>query len=255
MSDDGGQLRDAGTQLRDAGTQLSHVARQLIHPGADLIDPGADLIHPNAKLANQRVIFRLPFEQKLDSSLEFLTSHQTPFSLFPALAGYSSVVARRGLRPFADIDKMPGDGRRRCHHRTHQVRAPAFALPPLEVAVGGRGAPFSAREHVRVHADAHAAARVAPFKSGVAEDLVQPFLLRLLFDHHRPGNHQSLFERARNMLTADHTRGQPKVLQARVGAGADEHAVERNIHHARSGGERHVLERARRGLAVHRVAE
>jgi hypothetical protein len=56
------KVREVTSQSSNVGTQLSHVVRQLIDP--------------DAELANQRVIFGLAFEQELNRSLEFISSHQ-----------------------------------------------------------------------------------------------------------------------------------------------------------------------------------
>ena len=57
------------------------------------------------------------------------------------------------------------------------------------------------------------------------------------------------------MLARHHACRQSQILQAPVGAGTDKNAVERDIRDARAGGERHVLQRAGRGLAIHRIRE
>ena len=75
------------------------------------------------------------------------------------------------------------------------------------------------------------------------------------FDLHGARNHQRFLQRLGDVLARHHARGQAQILQARVGAGADEDAVERNVGDARAGLERHVLERARRGLAVHGISK
>ena len=60
-----------------------------------------------------------------------------------------------------------------------EVRAPAAALAALEVAVGGRGAALARLQDVRVHAQAHRAAGLAPVEAGGAEDLVEALRLGL----------------------------------------------------------------------------
>src|SRR5581483_10187252 len=64
--------------------------------------------------------------------------------------------------PLADVDEVAGDRRRRGHGRADEVRAAALALAALEVAVRGGGAALPRLQHVRVHAQAHRAARLAP---------------------------------------------------------------------------------------------
>ena len=75
-------------------------------------------------------------------------------------------------------------GGRRDRHG-HQVRAPALALPALEVAVGRRRAALLRSELVGVHAEAHRAAGTAPLRTRVDEDLVEALLDRLVAHAHR----------------------------------------------------------------------
>src|SRR3954452_25519908 len=73
------------------------------------------------------------------------------------------------LAPVADVDEPALDGGRGRHLGRDEVRAPAAALAPLEVAVRGRGAALAGAERVRVHPQAHRAARAAPVEAGGAE--------------------------------------------------------------------------------------
>src|SRR4051794_34660243 len=91
------------------------------------------------------------------------------------IAGGGEVTGHRG---------RGGDARR------HEVGPAAGALPALEVAVGGAGAPLPRRQRVRVHPEAHRAARATPLGPGRGEDLIEAFLLRLLLDQHRAGHHE-----------------------------------------------------------------
>src|SRR5581483_6916084 len=65
------------------------------------------------------------------------------------------------LRERAHVDEVAGDGGGGGHLRRDQVRAPAVALPALEVAVRGGGAALAGLELVGVHAEAHGAAGLA----------------------------------------------------------------------------------------------
>src|SRR5690348_3353343 len=76
---------------------------------------------------------------------------------------------------FAHVDEMSGDGGGGGHDRADEMRAAVFALAALKVAVAGAGAAFVRRQNVGVHADAHAAAGIAPLESGGTENLVEPF--------------------------------------------------------------------------------
>src|SRR3974390_2469373 len=81
----------------------------------------------------------------------------------------------RGSAPVADVDEVARDCRRSRHRRRHEVRAALEALATLEIAVRGRGAPLLRLQLVRIHRKAHRAARLAPFETGLDEDLVEPF--------------------------------------------------------------------------------
>src|ERR1700746_2299339 len=78
---------------------------------------------------------------------------------------------------FADIHEMASDGGGCGHDGADEVRAAVFALAAFEIAVGCAGAALVRRQNVGVHADAHAAARVAPFETGLGENLVEAFFL------------------------------------------------------------------------------
>ena len=73
---------------------------------------------------------------------------------------------------------MAGDGGGGGHLRADEVGASAAALAAFEVAVAGGGAALAGREDVGVHAQAHGAAGLAPLEAGLAEDVVEAFVLR-----------------------------------------------------------------------------
>src|SRR5258708_3775416 len=87
--------------------------------------------------------------------------------------------------PPANVDEVPGDRRRRSHLRAHEVRPAAGALAALEIAVRSRSAALARLEPVCVHAQAHGAAGFAPLETGVLEDPVKAFVLRLRFHQAR----------------------------------------------------------------------
>src|SRR5216684_2916808 len=95
---------------------------------------------------------------------------------------------------FAHVHKMTGNGGGGGHDRADEVRAAVFALAALEIAIAGAGAALMRRQDVGVHADAHAAAGVAPLEAGSAENLVEPFFFSLRFDSARAGNNQRLLD-------------------------------------------------------------
>src|SRR4029079_14468938 len=111
------------------------------------------------------------------------TSARSSTLTLPAIRVTGSMSA-----PLPDVDEAPLDGGRGGHLRGHEVGAPATALAPLEVAVGGRGAALARREDVRVHAQAHRSAGAAPVEAGGAEDLVEALALGLRLHLHRAGN-------------------------------------------------------------------
>src|SRR4029079_16221724 len=99
------------------------------------------------------------------------------------------------------------------------------ALAADEVAVRGRGDALAERAGVAVDADAHRAARLAPVEAGLAGDLVAPLCFGLLLDQaracHDPGGDLGL-------AALGDGGGGAQVLDPAVGAGADEHTVDRD---------------------------
>ena len=85
----------------------------------------------------------------------------------------SGFMRRRAPLEGADVDEAAVERRGRGHLRADEVRAAATPLAPFEVAVRGRGAALAGREDVRVHAEAHRAARKPPLEAGVQEDAVE----------------------------------------------------------------------------------
>src|SRR5687767_1776024 len=75
--------------------------------------------------------------------------------------------------------KSAADRGGRSDGHGHQVGATTLALSPLEVSVRRRRASFSRRELVGIHAQTHRAASPAPLTTGLLEDDVESFLLRL----------------------------------------------------------------------------
>src|SRR5712664_1620349 len=131
--------------------------------------------------------------------------------------------------PAPDVDEVSRDGGRGRHRRADEVRAPAFALPAFEVAVRGRGTALAAPEAVGVHAKAHRAARLAPFEAGVAEYAVEPFPLGLGLHHSRARHHQGQLHVGGDAPALHHRGRRAQVLDARVGARADEYLVELDV--------------------------
>src|SRR6186713_1238333 len=75
--------------------------------------------------------------------------------------------------PVADVDEVAGDRGGSGHRGADQVGTAAGALPSLEVTVRGAGTALAGQQEVRVHAQAHRAASVAPLEASSGEDLVE----------------------------------------------------------------------------------
>src|SRR5690606_34876433 len=106
----------------------------------------------------------------------------------------------------------------------HEVRTTALALASLEVAVGRRRAELPRRQLVGVHAEAHRAAGTAPLRTGVLEDDVEALLLGLQAYADRAGHDQDAGV-VGDLVTLDERGRDAQVLDASVGARADEHRV------------------------------
>eukprot|EP00958_Prasinococcus_capsulatus_P018438 scaffold2156_cov430-Prasinococcus_capsulatus_cf.AAC.3 len=139
-----------------------------------------------------------------------------------------------------------GGHRREGAHVREEVRAPAGALAPLEVAVGGGGAALPGQQLVGVHGEAHGAAGLPPVEARLHQHLVQPLGLGLLLDQARAGHHHGVHV-LRDAAAAGHGRGGAHVLKARVGAGADEHLVDLDAGDGLAALEAHVGEGALHG--------
>src|SRR3954469_8895251 len=120
-------------------------------------------------------------------------------------------------------------------------------LATLEVAVAGAGRPFTLRQLVRVHRQAHAAPRLAPIGTRGAEHIVESLGLGLLlhrmatrYDHHSWNGDG----------TPAHDRGRgAQVLDPAGGEATDKHRVDRYVAHSRAGLQPHVLEGSGNGFA------
>src|SRR5688572_14756488 len=117
--------------------------------------------------------------------------------------------------------------------------AHALSLPADEIAVGGRCAALAGRPHVAVGAETHRATGVAPLEARVLEDAVEARSLRLRLDQAGARNHPGL-DPGCNLATADHLDSATQVLDAAVGARADEHAIDADIGHQGAGREVHI---------------
>src|SRR5258708_25197746 len=135
--------------------------------------------------------------------------------------------------PLANVDEVPGDRGRRGLLRAQEVGPAAGALPALEIAIRSRSASLARLEPVCVHAQAHGAARFAPLESGVFEDPVKAFVLCLRFHQARARyDHRELDVRGQAPPAHD-CRSGAQVLDARIGARADEYLVDTDVGHRR----------------------
>src|SRR5215510_7542311 len=155
----------------------------------------------------------------------------------------------RGMQS-TDVGELAGNGRRRGHGGAHEMRAGALALAPLEVAVGGGGDALALAGGVAVHSYAHGAARIAPFEPRRREDLVQPLGLRGLLHEAGAGDDPCLDHRAPPLRDSG---SRAQILEAAVGARADEDAVDLDLGQQHARAEAHVVDGAPHGLTSRRV--
>ena len=151
--------------------------------------------------------------------------------------------------PLANVGEVALDRGGSSHRGTHQMRAAAAALPALEVAVARRRAPLAFAEHVVIHAEAHRAARFAPFEAGVGEDPIEALALGVGLDLLRPGHHQRAHALV-DVMPARHAGGGAQILEPRVGARADEDAIDRHAGDRGARRQSHVGEGALHGPGV-----
>src|ERR1035437_2906227 len=81
------------------------------------------------------------------------------------------VEGKGALPPLPDIDEMPGDRGGGCHGWRDEGGAALESLATLEIAVRGRGAALFRQQLVGIHRQAHRAARLRRFESGLSENL------------------------------------------------------------------------------------
>mmetsp|Transcript_63960 Transcript_63960/g.169297 ORF Transcript_63960/g.169297 Transcript_63960/m.169297 type:complete len:585 (-) Transcript_63960:74-1828(-) len=130
----------------------------------------------------------------------------------------------------------------RRHGGAQKVGAAPSPLTALEVPVRGRGTTLLRQQHVRIHAEAHGTARLAPVETGLLEDHVETLRLRLLLDPARPWDDHRV-DAVGDLPSLDDGAHGAQVLDAAVRAGSDEHLVDGNVLHTLPGLQTHVLER------------
>src|SRR6266478_8703431 len=156
---------------------------------------------------------------------------------------------------FADVHEMPGDGCGGSHYRADEMRAAVFALAAFEIAVAGAGAAFVRWQDVGIHPDAHAATCVAPFETGGGKNFVEAFFFGLRLDAARARHNQRLLDVFCHVLACHKMCRGAQIIEARVGARADEYTVHGNIHNGRAGFQPHIFERALGGFLIVQVLE
>mmetsp|Transcript_54566 Transcript_54566/g.173374 ORF Transcript_54566/g.173374 Transcript_54566/m.173374 type:complete len:829 (-) Transcript_54566:162-2648(-) len=164
----------------------------------------------------------------------------------PAIGGLELLAELGDGAEAADIGEGALDGGGGGHGGGHEVRAPAVALATLEVAIGGGRAALARGELVGVHGEAHGAPGLAPLEAGLDEDVVKPLRLRLLLDVAGARHHEGCH--ARGHLVAPGDGGHlTQVLDAAVGARADEHHLHGNLIDLLARGQAHVVQGALHG--------
>src|SRR5882757_6730946 len=106
--------------------------------------------------------------------------------------------------------------------------AAARPLTSLEIPVGRAGATLPWLQLVRVHAQTHRAARLAPLEPGLTQDAIQPLRLGLLLHRAGPGHHHGAHAR-RYLSPARNLSGGADVLDAAIRATTDEHHIHGQI--------------------------
>src|SRR5437870_1500143 len=102
------------------------------------------------------------------------------------------------------------------HDWADEVRAAVAALASFKIAVRRAGAAFVRRQNVGVHADAHAAARIAPLETGVGKNFVEAFFFRGGLDSARAGNDERLLDGFRDVFSSDKMSGGAQIIEARI---------------------------------------
>src|SRR5882724_9428918 len=104
------------------------------------------------------------------------------------------------------------------------MSATALALSALEIAVGRRRATLSWRQLVRIHAEAHRAAGLAPLRPGGREDLAEAFGFGLRPHPHR-ARHDQHPHAVGDLAAAQDVRDDTQILDPSVGTRPDENSV------------------------------
>src|SRR3982750_2365222 len=150
---------------------------------------------------------------------------------------------------FARVGDAATNGRSGGGFGTGEQGARTHALSPLEIAIAGADGVVPRRHEVAIHSEAHRAAALAPFGTGVEEHAMEAFGLGSALDVLRSRDHEHLHALG-ELVTAQHPRGVAQVGEPSIRAAADEHIVHRHILNRLAGLEPHVVERPLK----HRIA-
>ncbi len=134
--------------------------------------------------------------------------------------------------------------RSRCSHRWRdEVCTSASTLPALEVAIRCGGATLTGFEAIGIHGQAHRAARLTPFETGIAEDTVETFGLGLGFDQTGARHDKGQLDAVGTTSATDDRCSRTQILDTGVGAGTDEDLVDTDIGNGRIRRQAHVVKR------------
>mmetsp|Transcript_64449 Transcript_64449/g.153819 ORF Transcript_64449/g.153819 Transcript_64449/m.153819 type:complete len:213 (-) Transcript_64449:843-1481(-) len=127
------------------------------------------------------------------------------------------------------------------------------ALPPFEVAVGGRSASLLGQELIWVHSQAHGAPSLAPLEASIHEDLVQAFGLRLLTDKARSWDNVGQLDVGSHLAALRHLGSFPKIFNARVCTRSNKDLINRNGVELGASLKAHVLQGPLHGSLLLRI--
>src|SRR3984957_7776478 len=138
------------------------------------------------------------------------------------------------------------------HLGAQQMSARISSLPPYEIPVRGRRAPFELADRFAVRAETHRATRFAPFESGLFENDVQALRLRLRLNQAGTRNDPPAHVFMHLAAGRDRRRA-AQVLDPPVRAGADENAIDCNRVETVARLEVHVFQRSLHALTPFRA--
>src|SRR5690606_41306396 len=121
-------------------------------------------------------------------------------------------------------------------------RARLEALTAFEIPVGRRGATLERPQTVLVHGETHGATRLTPLEARFLEDPVESLGLGLRLDEPRTRNDHRRYA-LRHLLSVHDPGCLAQILDATIGAGADDYPVVLDVRDLRAGPAPHIHER------------